>query len=65
MDWNIIQNSLSNFVSIFVSIFVLAILLITAISYWFNLSKFNKNPTLSSIGKLSTVLLLLEFFRKF
>ena len=53
MDWNIIQNSLSNF--------VFAILLIAAISYWFNL--FDKNSLLFSIGRLSSLLLILKFIR--
>jgi len=44
MDWNEIQNSLSNV--------VFAILLIAMISYWVNLSFFNKNNLLSNFGKL-------------
>ena len=48
MDWNEIQNSLSNF--------VFAILLIAMISYWINLSFFNKNNFFSNIGKICTLL---------
>jgi cytochrome c-type biogenesis protein CcsB len=44
MDWNEIQNSLSNV--------VFAILLIAMISYWVNLSFFNKTNLLSNFGKL-------------
>jgi cytochrome c-type biogenesis protein CcsB len=44
MDWNEIQNSLSNV--------VFAILLVAMISYWVNLSFFNKNNLLSNFGKL-------------
>lgn len=44
MDWNEVQNSLSNI--------VFAILLIAMISYWINLSFFNKNNILSNFGKL-------------
>lgn len=48
MDWNEIQNSLSNA--------VFAILLIAMISYWVNLSFFNKNNLLSDFGKLCSIL---------
>jgi cytochrome c-type biogenesis protein CcsB len=44
MDWNEIQNWLSNV--------VFGILLIAMISYWVNLSFFNKNNLLSNFGKL-------------
>lgn len=44
MNWDEIQNSLSNI--------VFAILLIAMISYWVNLSFFNKNNLLSNFGKL-------------
>jgi cytochrome c-type biogenesis protein CcsB len=44
MDWNEIQNGLSNV--------VFGILLIAMISYWVNLSFFNKNNILSNFGKL-------------
>ena len=46
MDWNEIQNSSSNL--------VFAILLIAMISYWVNLSFFNKSDILSNFGKYST-----------
>ena len=48
MDWNEIQNSLSNV--------VFAILLIAMISYWVNLSFFNKNNLLSNFGKLCAII---------
>ena len=48
MDWNEIQNSLSNI--------VFAILLIAMISYWVNLSFFNKNNLLSNLGKLCAII---------
>ena len=44
MDWNEVQNLLSNI--------VFAILLIAMISYWVNLSFFNKNNILSNFGKV-------------
>ena len=47
MNWNEIQNSLSNI--------VFAILLIATISYWVNLSIFNKNNLLSNFSKLSII----------
>jgi cytochrome c-type biogenesis protein CcsB len=48
MDWNEIQNSSSNL--------VFAILLIAMISYWVNLSFFNKSNLLSNFGKLSAMI---------
>ena len=48
MDWNEIQNSSSNL--------VFAILLIAMISYWVNLSFFNKSNLLSNFGKLSATI---------
>ena len=48
MDWNEIQNSSSNL--------VFAILLIAMISYWVNLSFFNKSDLLSNFGKLSATI---------
>lgn len=48
MDWNEIQNSLSNI--------VFAILLIAMISYWVNLSFFNKNNLLSNFGKVCAII---------
>lgn len=48
MTWNEIQNSLSNI--------VFAILLIAMISYWVNLSFFNKNNLLSNLGKLCAII---------
>lgn len=48
MDWNEIQNSSSNL--------VFAILLIAMISYWVNLSFFNKSDFLSNFGKLSATI---------
>lgn len=55
MDWNEIQNSLSNV--------VFAILLIAMISYWVNLSFFNKNNLLSNFGKLcATIANVILFF---
>ena len=48
MDWNEIQNSSSNL--------VFAILLIAMISYWVNLSFFNKSNFLSNFGKLSATI---------
>jgi cytochrome c-type biogenesis protein CcsB len=45
MDWNEIQNFLSNI--------VFAILLVTMVIYWINLSFFSKTSLLSKIGKLS------------
>lgn len=47
MEWNEIQNSLSNI--------VFAILIITTISYWINLSFFNKTNFLSNFTKISTL----------
>jgi cytochrome c-type biogenesis protein CcsB len=55
MDWNEIQNLSSNL--------VFAILLIAMISYWVNLSFFNKNNFLSDFGKLcATIASGLLFF---
>jgi len=48
MDWNGIQNFLSNI--------VFAILLVTMILYWINLSFFNKTSLLAKIGKGSIIL---------
>ena len=47
MDWNEIQNSLSNI--------AFAILIVSMICYWTNLSFFNKTNFLSTFGKFSTL----------